>query len=176
MTESPASLGFRRYGTLLQVGRGQQSGLPEVGRPFSGGHLHNEGLHNNSHIRKLSFFHLGTIPPHIIYLKVYKSALIGYCTTIMQNELDVLSGMEPQGGMPQPSEAEMQQALASLSPQEKQAAIASLQEIRQIIEQMIAQGATEEEINALLAEVGISMEELEAAEELLAVEPQQLGM
>ena len=70
----------------------------------------------------------------------------------------------------------MQQALASLSPQEKQAAIASLQEIRQIIEQMIAQGATEEEINALLAEVGISMEELEAAEELLAVEPQQLGM
>jgi thioredoxin-like negative regulator of GroEL len=94
----------------------------------------------------------------------------------MQNELDVLSGMEPQGGMPQPSEAEMQQALASLSPQEKQAAIASLQEIRQIIEQMIAQGATEEEINALLAEVGLSMEELEAAEQLLAVEPQQLGM
>ena len=94
----------------------------------------------------------------------------------MQNELDVLSGMEPQGGMSQPSEAEMKQALASLSPQERQEAIASLEEIRQIIEQMIAQGATEEEINALLAEVGISMEELEAAEELLAVEPQQLGM
>ena len=62
-------------------------------------------------------------------------------------------------GLSQP--VQIQNAVDGLSPADKQEAIESLQQIRQLVEQMMAQGATEEEIEALLAEIGISLQELE---------------
>ena len=51
----------------------------------------------------------------------------------------------------------------------------SLQEIRAIIEQLMAQGASEEEIMQMLAELGITMEQLEFAEQLFSGE-NELGI
>ena len=51
----------------------------------------------------------------------------------------------------------------------------SLMEIRAIIEQLMAQGASEEEIMQMLAELGITMEQLEFAEQLFSGE-NQLGI
>ena len=69
-------------------------------------------------------------------------------------------------GMTAPSEIQAQ--IDKLTPTEKQEARESLREIQQIIQEMMAQGATEEEIEAFLAEMGISIEELEFAEKLFA--------
>ena len=80
--------------------------------------------------------------------------------------------MEPQmmnqeiSGMTAPDQLQAQ--IDSLSDEEKQMAKQSLQEIRAIIEQLIAQGATEEEIMQMLAELGITMEQLEFAEQLFS--------
>ena len=70
------------------------------------------------------------------------------------------------GGMTAPSE--IQEVIDKLSPTEKQEAREALREIQQIVQEMMAQGATEEEIEAFLAEMGISIEELEFAEKLFA--------
>ena len=64
--------------------------------------------------------------------------------------------------------AEIQAEIDKLSPTEKQEAREALREIQQIVQEMMAQGATEEEIEAFLAEMGISIEELEFAEKLFA--------
>jgi len=64
--------------------------------------------------------------------------------------------------------AEIQAEIDKLSPAQKQEAREALREIQQIIQEMMAQGATEEEIEAFLAEMGISIEELEFAEKLFA--------
>tara|TARA_S200002703_G_C3721664_1_gene221726 strand:+ start:161 stop:436 length:276 start_codon:yes stop_codon:yes gene_type:complete len=69
-------------------------------------------------------------------------------------------------GMTAPSEIQAQ--IDKLTPTEKQEARESLREIQQIVQEMMAQGATEEEIEAFLAEMGISIEELEFAEKLFA--------
>ena len=69
-------------------------------------------------------------------------------------------------GMTAPSEIQAQ--IDKLTPTEKQEARESLREIQQIVQEMLAQGATEEEIEAFLAEMGISIEELEFAEKLFA--------
>ncbi len=63
---------------------------------------------------------------------------------------------------------QLQAQIDSLSDEEKQMAKQSLQEIKAIIEQLIAQGATEEEIMQMLAELGITMEQLEFAEQLFS--------
>lgn len=63
---------------------------------------------------------------------------------------------------------QIQAQIDSLSDEEKQMAKQSLQEIRAIIEQLIAQGATEEEIMQMLAELGITMEQLQFAEQLFS--------
>ena len=65
---------------------------------------------------------------------------------------------------------QIQAQIDSLSDEEKQMAKQSLQEIRAIIEQLIAQGATEEEIMQMLAELGITMEQLQFAEQLFSAE------
>ena len=41
---------------------------------------------------------------------------------------------------------------------------------------MLAQGATEEEIEALLAEIGISLQELDYAEQMLGLSENQTGI
>ena len=56
------------------------------------------------------------------------------------------------------------------------AAKQALMEIRAIIEQMMAQGASEEEIMQMLAELGITIEQLEFAERLFSEEDNSLGI
>ena len=66
----------------------------------------------------------------------------------------------------------LRQELSQISPQEKQEAIQSLQEIINIVAQLEANGATEEEIAQFLAEIGLTIEELEMVENLLMGEGQ----
>jgi uncharacterized membrane protein len=72
--------------------------------------------------------------------------------------------------------AEIQTEIDKLSPEQKQEAREALREIQQIIQEMMAQGATEEEIEAFLAEMGISIEELEFAEKLFSEGDEGIGI
>ena len=94
----------------------------------------------------------------------------------MQEELNMLTGMEGtnMSGLSQP--AEIQNAIDGLSPAVKQEALENLKQIRELVEQMLAQGATEEEIEALLAEIGIRMQELDYAEQMLGLAENRTGI
>ena len=87
--------------------------------------------------------------------------------------------MEPQmmnqelSGMTAPDQ--IQAEIDNLSAQEKQMAKQSLMEIKAVIEQLMAQGATEEEIMQMLGDLGITMEQLEFAEQLFS-ENNDLGI
>ena len=70
---------------------------------------------------------------------------------------------------------QIQAEIDNLSAEEKQMAKQSLMEIRAIIEQLMAQGATEEEIMQMLADLGITMVQLEFAEQLFSAD-NQLGI
>jgi|TARA_R100000455_G_C6137426_1_gene32038 hypothetical protein len=80
--------------------------------------------------------------------------------------------MEPQmmnqelSGMTAPDQ--IQAEIDNLSNDEKMMAKQSLMEIRAVIEELMAQGATEEEIMQMLADLGITLEQLEFAEQLFA--------
>jgi|TARA_R100000315_G_scaffold48757_1_gene23065 hypothetical protein len=88
--------------------------------------------------------------------------------------------MDPQmmnqqmSGMVAPDE--IQAEINNLSGEDKMAAKQALMEIRAIIEQMMAQGASEEEIMQMLAELGITIEQLEFAERLFSEEDNSLGI
>ena len=75
----------------------------------------------------------------------------------------------PQAGGEAQMLDQMKTEMGKINPQQKQEAAQALMEIQKIIEQMIAAGATEEEIQAFLAEMGISIEELELAEQMLGL-------
>jgi len=75
----------------------------------------------------------------------------------------------PQAGSEAQMLDQMKTEMGKINPQQKQEAAQALMEIQKIIEQMIAAGATEEEIQAFLAEMGISIEELELAEQMLGL-------
>ena len=87
--------------------------------------------------------------------------------------------MEPQmmnqelSGMTAPDQ--IQAEIDNLSAEEKQMAKQSLMEIKAVIQQLIEQGASEEEIMQMLADLGITMEQLEFAEQLLS-ENNDLGI
>ena len=87
--------------------------------------------------------------------------------------------MEPQmmnqelSGMTAPDQ--IQAEIDNLSAEEKQMAQQSLMEIKAVIQQLMAQGATEEEIMQMLADLGITMEQLEFAEKLFS-EGNDLGI
>jgi|TARA_A100001037_G_scaffold266649_1_gene258999 hypothetical protein len=89
------------------------------------------------------------------------------------NELDQLQAQVndqmPQAGSEAQMLDQMKTEMGKINPQQKQEAAQALMEIQKIIEQMIAAGATEEEIQAFLAEMGISIEELELAEQMLGL-------
>tara|TARA_R100000742_G_C4279038_1_gene102723 strand:+ start:282 stop:554 length:273 start_codon:yes stop_codon:yes gene_type:complete len=88
--------------------------------------------------------------------------------------------MDPQmmnqqmSGMVAPDE--IQAEINNLSGEDKMAAKQALMEIRAIIEQMMAQGASEEEIMQMLSELGITIEQLEFAERLFSEEDNSLGI
>ncbi len=94
----------------------------------------------------------------------------------MQEELNMLTGMEGanMSGLSQPKE--IQQEIDGLSSEDKKAALDSLKQIRQIIQQMMVQGATEEEIEAFLKEIGISLQELDYAEQMLGLAENNTGI
>jgi hypothetical protein len=110
------------------------------------------------------------------------------------DELDQLEqsiGSMPEGGMQmapqmapqttsnQPSVENIMQELGTLSEEEKAYAVQSLQQLIQIVEQMEASGASVEEIEQFLAEVGLTLEDLEMLESVLLGDemPQQnVGM
>ena len=87
--------------------------------------------------------------------------------------------MEPQmmnqelSGMTAPDQIQAQ--IDNLSVEEKQMAKQSLMEIKAVIQQLMEQGATEEEIMQMLADLGITMEQLEFAEQLFS-ENNNLGI
>ena len=90
------------------------------------------------------------------------------------DELDQIEQSLNQGNqnMDMSPEDMLRQELSQISPQEKQEAIQSLQEIINIVAQLEANGATEEEIAKFLAEIGLTIEELEMVENLLMGEGQ----
>ena len=70
----------------------------------------------------------------------------------------------------------IQQQLNELSADEIAMAKQSLAEIRAVIEELLASGASEEEIMQILADIGITLEQLEFAERILAQADQATGM
>ena len=93
------------------------------------------------------------------------------------DELETLEqeiGVMPEQGMQSapiaPVDAGMGQDQASFSEAEKQEAIQALQQIQQIVQQMVANGASEEEINKFLEELGLTIEDLEFLEQTLMSE------
>jgi hypothetical protein len=93
------------------------------------------------------------------------------------DELETLEqevGMMPEQGMQSapiaPIDAGMGQDQASFSESEKQEAIQALQQIQQMVQQMLANGASEEEINKFLEELGLTIEDLEFLEQTLMSE------
>ena len=87
---------------------------------------------------------------------------------------DHMSGMQPQPmmqGTPAPQElpCELQQEMDSISGADQEEAKQALMQIIQILQQMVNQGASEEEIQAFLEQVGITMEELEMAREMFGI-------
>ena len=94
----------------------------------------------------------------------------------MQEELNMLTGMEGtnMSGLSQPKE--IQQEIDGLSAEDKKEALESLRQIRQVIEQMMAQGASKKEIEAFLAQIGISLQELDYAEQMLGLAENNTGI
>jgi hypothetical protein len=63
----------------------------------------------------------------------------------------------------------MQQDLDQISGSEQEEAKQALMQIIKILQQMVSQGATDEQIEAFLQEVGITMEELQQAREMFGI-------
>ena len=70
---------------------------------------------------------------------------------------------------------ELQQQINSLSEQEKAEAKQALMQITKIVEQMLAEGATEEQVEQFLQQIGMTLEELEMAEEMFGMGEGALG-
>ena len=90
------------------------------------------------------------------------------------DELDQLAqevGSMPEGDMPPPAPtpqpSDVMAELGTLSPEERDEAVQSLMQIIQIVEQLEADGASPEEIEQFLAELGLTLEELEILEQAL---------
>jgi len=95
--------------------------------------------------------------------------------------MDVAPVMMPDQQMMQGTPAaptlpnELQQQINSLSEQEKAEAKEALMQIMKIVEQMMAEGATEEQVEQFLQQIGMTLEELEMAEEMFGMGEGALG-
>ena len=74
-------------------------------------------------------------------------------------------------GPPAPQEmpGQMQSELDNISGSDREEAKQALTQIIKILQQMVSQGASEEEIQAFLQQVGITMEELQMAREMFGI-------
>ena len=79
--------------------------------------------------------------------------------------------MMPNQGTPmgQQMPAQMQSELDQISGSDQEEAKQALMQIINILQQMVAQGASDEEIQAFLEQVGITMEELQMAREMFGI-------
>ncbi len=84
---------------------------------------------------------------------------------VMQPEQPMMQGTPA----PQESPGQMQQDLDQISGSEQEEAKQALRQIIKNLQQMVYQGATEEQIEAFLQEVGITMEELQQAREMFGI-------
>ena len=84
---------------------------------------------------------------------------------VMQPEQPMMQGTP----VPQESPGQMQQDLDQISGSEQEEAKQALMQIIKILQQMVSQGATDEQIEAFLQEVGITMEELQQAREMFGI-------
>jgi len=74
-------------------------------------------------------------------------------------------------GTPAPQEmpGQMQSELDDISGSDREEAKQALTQIIKILQQMVSQGASEEEIQAFLQQVGLTMEELQMAREMFGI-------
>jgi len=74
-------------------------------------------------------------------------------------------------GTPAPQEmpGQLQSELDQISESDRAEAKQALTQIIKILQQMVSQGASEEEIQAFLQQVGITMEELQGAREMFGI-------
>ena len=70
---------------------------------------------------------------------------------------------------PQESPSQMQQDLDQISGSDQEEAKQALMQIVKILQQMVSQGASDEEIQAFLQQVGLTMEELQTAREMFGI-------
>ena len=84
---------------------------------------------------------------------------------VMQPEQPMMQGTPA----PQESPGQMQQDLDQISGSDQEEAKQALMQIIKILQQMVSQGASEQEIQAFLQQVGITMEELQQAREMFGI-------
>ena len=74
-------------------------------------------------------------------------------------------------GTPAPQEmlGQMQSELDEISSSDREEAKQALMQIVKILQQMVSQGASDEEIQAFLQQVGLTMEELQTAREMFGI-------
>jgi hypothetical protein len=84
---------------------------------------------------------------------------------VMQPEQMMMQGTPAPQGLPM----ELQQEMDQIAEPDQEEAKQALMQIIQILQQMVSQGASEEEIQAFLEQVGITMEELEMAREMFGI-------
>ena len=84
---------------------------------------------------------------------------------VMQPEQPMMQGTPA----PQESAGQMQQELEQISGSDQEEAKQALTQIIKILQQMVSQGASDEEIQAFLDQVGITMEELQMAREMFGI-------
>ena len=95
--------------------------------------------------------------------------------------MDVAPVMMPDQQMMQGTPAaptlpnELQEQINSLSEQEKNEAKQALMQIMKIVEQMMSEGASEQEVEEFLKQIGMTLEELEMAEEMFGMGEGALG-
>ena len=70
---------------------------------------------------------------------------------------------------PQQMPGQMQSEMESISSSDQEEAKQALTQIIKILQQMVSQGAGDEEIEAFLQQVGITMEELQQAREMFGI-------
>ena len=90
---------------------------------------------------------------------------------VMMPDQQMMQGTPAAPALPE----QLQSQINSLSEEEKNEAKQALMQIMKIVEQMEAEGATPEQIEQFLNEIGMTLEELEMAEEMFGMGDGALG-
>ena len=92
-------------------------------------------------------------------------------TPNMTPDQGMMQGTPPAQVLPE----QLQASIDGLSEAEKEEAKQALMQIMKIVEQMLADGATEEQVEQFLQQIGMTLEELEMAEEMFGMGEGALG-